>query len=210
MTAETTEISEGAEHTEPEPDMSGAGAREGAAAEDAAPAATPTLPGQTTSLIPDQTVLQQLLDQLQLKHTIDDEGDLLAPWADFRIYLMFRGSEEQQVFSVRTFYDRPFPPEDRPQLLEWVDEWNQRTLWPKVCTYTPDDGQIRLVGEVQTLIGTGVDPQHFVACTVSWIQGSLEFDRYLAQRLGLPFDGLGMPIEDGVAGPEQVPTETGE
>jgi hypothetical protein len=153
------------------------------------------LPEGAGPLIPDQEFVTQLLEQLQLKHTVDDEGDMVAPWQDFRVYFMFRGGQDEHLFSVRTFYDRPFPPEDKAKVLEWIDDWNQRTLWPKVCTYTPEDGQFRLVGEAQTLIGTGVDPQHFVACTVSWIQGSLEFDRFLAQQLGLPIDGLGLPID---------------
>ncbi|MEW2166955.1 YbjN domain-containing protein [Streptomyces sp. NPDC007084] len=135
-------------------------------------------------LVPDQDLVRQLLDQLQLKHSVDDEGDLVAPWEEYRMYFMFRGEGDEQVFSVRTFYDRPYPPEDKPKLYEWIDDWNRRTLWPKVCTFTPEDGQIRLVGEAQTLIGTGVDVQHFVSCTVSWVQGSIEFERHMLELLG--------------------------
>jgi hypothetical protein len=188
MEAETTNTPQGV-NTETQPVTATRGAEQ---------EAPPRLPREAAPLIPDQGFVEQLLDQLQLKHTLDEEGDLVAPWQDFRVYFMFRGSQDEHVFSVRTFYDRPFPAEDRPKILEWVDEWNQRTLWPKVCTYTPEDGQVRLVGEAQTLIGMGVDPQHFVACTVSWIQGCLEFDRFLAQKLGLPIDGLGLPIEGSV------------
>lgn len=140
-------------------------------------------------VIPNQDLIQQLLDQLQLKHTVDDEGDLVAPWEEYRMYFMFRGSDDERVFSVRTFYDRAYPPEDKPKLYEWIDDWNRRTLWPKVCTFTPEDGQVRMVGEAQTLIGTGVDPQHFVSCTVSWIQGSIEFERHITHLLGLDPEG---------------------
>ncbi|MEU6810456.1 YbjN domain-containing protein, partial [Streptomyces sp. NPDC046831] len=31
-----------------------------------------------------------LLDQMELKYVVDDEGDLAAPWEQFRTYFMFR------------------------------------------------------------------------------------------------------------------------
>ena len=63
--------------------------------------------GPAGPVVPDQDLVKQLLDQMELKYVVDDEGDLAAPWEEFRTYFMFRGEEEQQVFSVRTFYDRP-------------------------------------------------------------------------------------------------------
>ena len=122
---------------------------------------------------------------MELKYVVDDEGDLAAPWEQFRTYFMFRGEEEQQVFSVRTFYDRPHVIETKPQLLESIDDWNRRTLWPKVYSHTNDDGTVRLIGEAQMLIGTGVSLEHFVSSTVSWVRASIEFDRWLVEQLGL-------------------------
>ena len=63
--------------------------------------------GPAGPVVPDQDLVKQLLEQMELKYVVDDEGDLAAPWEEFRTYFMFRGEEEQQVFSVRTFYDRP-------------------------------------------------------------------------------------------------------
>ena len=100
---------------------------------------------------------------MELKYVVDDEGDLAAPWEQFRTYFMFRGEGDQQVFSVRTFYDRPHQIEAKPQLLESIDDWNRRTLWPKVYSHTHDDGTVRLIGEAQMLIGTGVSLEHFVS-----------------------------------------------
>ena len=70
------------------------------------------------AVVPDQDLVKQLLDQMELKYVVDDEGDLAAPWEEFRTYFMFRGEEDQQVFSVRTFYDRPHTIDEKPQLLE--------------------------------------------------------------------------------------------
>ncbi|MCC5032551.1 YbjN domain-containing protein [Streptomyces sp. WAC 00631] len=136
-------------------------------------------------VVPDQDLVKQLLEQMELKYVVDDEGDLAAPWDQFRTYFMFRGEEEQQVFSVRTFYDRAHEIGTKPQLLEAIDDWNRRTLWPKVYTHTNDDGTVRLIGEAQMLIGVGVSLEHFVSSTVSWVRASIEFDKWLVEQLGL-------------------------
>ncbi len=151
-------------------------------------------------VVPDQDLVKQLLEQMELKYVVDDEGDLAAPWEEFRTYFMFRGEAEQQVFSVRTFYDRPHPVEDRMKILESIDDWNRRTLWPKVYTHLHEDEQggatVRLIGEAQMLIGTGVSLEHFVSSTVSWVRASIEFDKWLVEQLGL---------ETGESGEDEKP-----
>ncbi|WP_165984095.1 YbjN domain-containing protein [Streptomyces sp. YIM 98790] len=142
----------------------------------------------TRPVLPDQELVQRLLDQMKLKYVVDKEGDLVAPWEKFRTYFMFRGEKQQRVFSVRTFYDRPHGVEDMPRLLETANEWNRRTLWPKVYTHTHDDGTVRFIGEVQMIIGTGVWLDHFLASTVSWIRASIEFDKWAVEQLGLAKD----------------------
>ncbi|MEU3221411.1 YbjN domain-containing protein [Streptomyces sp. NPDC006971] len=169
----------------------------------------PQAAGPEGPVVPDQDLVKQLLDQMELKYVVDDEGDLAAPWEEFRTYFMFRGEAEQQVFSVRTFYDRPHAADQRPVLLDAIDDWNRRTLWPKVYTHTheaeegSDDtgASIRLIGEAQMLIGTGVSLEHFVSSTVSWVRASIEFDKWLQERLGL------VPSEEkpeGADGTEQA------
>ncbi|MET3987084.1 YbjN domain-containing protein [Streptomyces sp. PvR034] len=148
----------------------------------------PQATGPAGPVVPDQDLVKQLLEQMELKYVVDDEGDLAAPWEDFRTYFMFRGEDEQQVFSVRTFYDRPHAIEDKHQLLEAIDDWNRRTLWPKVYSHTHDDGSVRLIGEAQMLIGTGVSLEHFVSSTVSWVRASIEFDKWLLEQFGLEKD----------------------
>ena len=48
--------------------------------------------------------------------------------------------EDEQIYAVRTFYDRPYTIDEKPQLFEALDDWNRRTLWPKIYTHTHDDG----------------------------------------------------------------------
>jgi hypothetical protein len=148
-------------------------------------------------IVPDQELVKRLLDQMELKYVVDDEGDLAAPWEEFRTYFMFRGEGDRQVYSVRTFYDRPHSIDDKPRLYEALDDWNRRTLWPKVYTHTHDDGSVRLIGESQMLIGVGVGVDHFVASTVSWIRAAIEFDTFLMEALGMAKDVMPEPEEGG-------------
>jgi hypothetical protein len=140
-------------------------------------------------VIPDQDLVKQLLEQMELKYLVDEEGDLAAPWEEFRTYFMFRGEDDQQVFSVRTFYDRPHPITDKGKVLDAIDDWNRRTLWPKVYSHIHEEGDgpptIRLIGEAQMLISMGVNLEHFVSSTVSWVRASIEFDKWLLEQFGL-------------------------
>ncbi|GGU78184.1 hypothetical protein GCM10010275_11060 [Streptomyces litmocidini] len=149
----------------------------------------PQAAGPAGPVVPDQDLVKQLLEQMELKYVVDDEGDLAAPWEEFRTYFMFRGEAEQQVFSVRTFYDRPHSADDRAKILDAIDDWNRRTLWPKVYTHLheEEDGSatLRLIGEAQMLIGTGVALEHFVSSTVSWVRASIEFDKWIVEQFGL-------------------------
>jgi hypothetical protein len=140
--------------------------------------------GPPPIVVPDQELVGQLLDQMQLKHFTDDEGDLTAPWDGFRVYYMFRG-EQKELFSVRAFYDRAHPIEMKAELLEAIDEWNRDTLWPKVYTHTHDDGVVRLIGEAQLIVGMGVNLDFFVATTANWTQSAVQFEQWLINRLGL-------------------------
>jgi hypothetical protein len=157
--------------------------------------------GPPPVIVPDQNLVKQLLDQMELKHAVDEEGDLLAPWEGFRIYYMFRG-EQKELYAVRAFYDRPHPIDKKAELVEALDEWNRETLWPKVYTHTHDDGVVRVIGESQMIIGMGVNINYFVAMTANWTQAAVTFDQWLAERLGLAkavddeSDGQDGPAED--------------
>ncbi|MEO3751542.1 YbjN domain-containing protein [Streptomyces sp. B6B3] len=175
----------GSASKKPEPDQQGdqaakpAAGQQPAAANQGGQPAAPTAP-----VVPDKALIKQLLDRMKLKHTEDKQGDVVAPWKSFRTYFMFRGENQQQVLSVRTFYDRPHTLDQKPELLESLDDWNRRTLWPKVYTHTSDEGTVRLIGEVQMLIGVGVALDHFVSSMVSWVRASIEFDKWLTEQLG--------------------------
>ncbi len=152
--------------------------------------------GPPPVVVPDQALVTQLLDQMQLKHVVDEEGDLTAPWDGFRVYYMFRG-DQKELFAVRAFYDRSYPLEDKGEILDLIDEWNRETLWPKVYTHTHEDGVVRLIGESQMIVGTGVNLEYFVTTTANWTQAAVGFEQWIVERLGLQKDIEGQEKADG-------------
>lgn len=58
---------------------------------------------------PSADLINQVLDELQVNHFTDDEGDICAPWDGFRVYFMLRG-DKHEIFTVRMFLDREFAP----------------------------------------------------------------------------------------------------
>jgi hypothetical protein len=152
--------------------------------------------GPPPIVVPDQNLVKQLLDQMQLKHVVDEEGDLVAPWDGFRVYYMFRG-EQKELFATRAFYDRPYTLEQKGEILDLIDEWNRETLWPKVYTHTHEDGIVRLIGECQMIIGTGVNIDYFITTTANWTQAAVGFEQWIVERLGLQDDIEGNGDTDG-------------
>ncbi|OIV36572.1 hypothetical protein BIV57_15565 [Mangrovactinospora gilvigrisea] len=133
---------------------------------------------------PDQDLIKQLLDQLELKYGVDEDGDLVAPYEGFRVVYMFRG-EQGELFMLRTYYDREFPIEERPTVLDALDQWNRDTLWPKAYTHTREDGKVFLATEYQLVTVNQVNLDFFVSNLASWMDASIRFDGWIAERLGL-------------------------
>ena len=133
---------------------------------------------------PDAALIGDLFEQVGIKYGTDEEGDTVASWPGFRVYAMFRG-DNKELFAVRAFYDRAYPLEEKQELLDLIDGWNRDSLWPKVYTHTNEEGVLRLVGEQQMVIPQGVNVDYFVASTMNWVQASIGFNTWLAERLGL-------------------------
>ncbi|MFD9458941.1 YbjN domain-containing protein [Streptomyces sp. NPDC059985] len=144
------------------------------------PAPPSAQPGSPPSLIPDAGLVRELLDQMELKHFLDDDGDVAVPWEHFRMYFTIQGEGQDRCFSLRTFYDRLPSADTRTDLREIIDDWNSRTLWPKVYTVGDDEGPVHLIGETQMLIGSGVFLEHFTFSMASWIQASIDFYDWLS------------------------------
>jgi len=130
---------------------------------------------------PTEALINQVLEELQVNHFTDEENDICAPWDGFRVYFMLRG-DRREIYTVRMFLDREFAPEQRPQILELLDEWHRQYFWPKVYTHE-HEGKLRLIGEAQLDCEPGINRDLFVFTTRAWISTCISFSNWLAEQL---------------------------
>lgn len=138
--------------------------------------------GRPAITIPSQATVKRVLQGLELRYSVDEDGDLLAPFANCRVYCMFRGGDEDRTFAVRTFHDTPFTINDKPALLDVVDEWHRRMFWPKAYSHTMDNGDVRVVSEVITPLVDALDEEYFTLCVSEWISAAVDFDHWLIKE----------------------------
>lgn len=99
-----------------------------------------------TLIIPTTPVLQQILDEFGLKHSIDDDGDLTVRWEKCSLYFFHYG-ERHEVLQARTYLNRRFSVETRSNVALMLDDWNRTKLFPKAYTVLPDDGFVGICAE---------------------------------------------------------------
>jgi len=103
-------------------------------------------PSGGTLVTPTVALVEQLLDEFGLKHSIDDDGDLAVRWEKCSVYFFFYG-ERREVLQARMYLNRRFDVEMRSTLALLLDEWNRTKLFPKAFTILPDDGMVGICAE---------------------------------------------------------------
>jgi hypothetical protein len=103
-------------------------------------------PDGGTMVSPTPPLVQQILDEFGLKHSIDDDGDLVVRWEKCSVYFFFYG-DRNEVLQTRMYLNRRFSVDVRGSLALMLDEWNRTKLFPKAYTVLPDDGMVGLCAE---------------------------------------------------------------
>jgi hypothetical protein len=103
-------------------------------------------PDGGTHVLPTVALVEQVLDEFGLRHSIDSDGDLAVRWEKCSIYFFFYG-EKNEVLQARLYLNRRFNVEDRGSLTLLLDEWNRTRLFAKAYTILPDDGMVGLCAE---------------------------------------------------------------
>lgn len=139
-------------------------------------------PGGTTFVTPTVAMIQQLLDEFGLKHSIDDDGDLTVRWEKCSIYFFFYG-ERREVLQARMYMNRRFDVEMRATLTLLLDEWNRTKLFPKAFTILPDDGMVGICAEQCHDFEAGVTRAQLKYAIGIWIDTLLRFCDWLEDQL---------------------------
>ncbi len=133
-------------------------------------------------MVPTTPLLQQLLDEIGLKHRIDADGDLTVRWANCSIFFFHYG-DDREVLQARLYLNRRFPVEMRPTLALALDDWNRTKLFPKAYTVLPDDGMVGICAEQCHDFERGATRDQIHHTVEVWIQTLLRFAEWIDEQM---------------------------
>jgi hypothetical protein len=139
-------------------------------------------PDGGTLVLPTRALAEQLLDEYGLKHSIDEDGDLVVRWEKCSLYLFFYG-EKREILQARLYLNRRFEVETRSALALLLDEWNRSKLFPKAYTVLPDDGRVGICAEQCYDFEAGVTRAQLKYTVGLWIDTLLRFADWVDEQV---------------------------
>jgi hypothetical protein len=139
-------------------------------------------PDGGTLTLPSVALVQQLLDEFGLKHSVDDDGDLTVRWERCSVYFFFYG-EKNEVLQARLYLNRRFSVDNRGTLALLLDEWNRTKLFPKAYTVLPDDGMVGVCAEHCFDFEAGVTRAQLKYTLGMWVDTLLRFTDWLDEQV---------------------------
>jgi hypothetical protein len=137
---------------------------------------------EATMVLPSTPLLQQILDEYGLKHSIDDDGDLTVRWEKCNVFFFYYG-EKKEVVQARLYLNRRFSVDLRPTVALMLDDWNRTKLFPKAYTVLPDDGAVGICAEQVFDFEAGVTREQLKYTIGVWIDTLLRFAEWVDEQL---------------------------
>jgi len=139
-------------------------------------------PDGGTEILPSVALVQQILDEFGLKHSVDDDGDLTVRWEKCSVFFFFYG-ERHEVLQARLYLNRRFSVDNRGTLALIVDEWNRTKLFPKTYTVLPDDGMVGICAEQCYDFEAGVTRAQLKYAIGMWVDTLLRFTDWVDEQV---------------------------
>ncbi|MEP6597917.1 MAG: YbjN domain-containing protein [Actinomycetota bacterium] len=136
----------------------------------------------STLIVPTTPVLQQILDEYGLKHSVDEDGDLAVRWEKCSVYFFHYG-ERHEVLQARTYLNRRFSVDTRAAVALMLDDWNRTKLFPKAYTVLPDDGFVGICAEQSFDYEMGVTRGQLKYTVGMWIDTLLRFVDWVDEQV---------------------------
>ena len=133
-------------------------------------------------VVPTTPLLQQILDEYGLVHSIDEDGDLTVRWEKCNVFFFYYG-DRKEVLQARLYLKRRFTVDLRPSIALLVDDWNRTKLFPKAYTVLPDDGVVGICAEQAYDFETGVTRQQLKYTVGVWIDTLLRFAEWVDEQV---------------------------
>ena len=139
-------------------------------------------PDGGTMVMPTMALVQQLLDEFGLKHSIDEDGDLVVRWEKCSVYFFFYG-QKKEILQARLYMNRRFDVDNRGALALLLDEWNRVKLFPKAYTVLPDDGRVGICAEQSHDFEAGATRGQLKYAVGLWIDTLLRFTDWVEEQV---------------------------
>ena len=139
-------------------------------------------PDGGTRVLPTLALVEQILDEYGLKHSIDDDGDLVVRWEKCSVFFFFYG-EDREILQARLYVNRRFDVDTRGTLALLLDEWNRIKLFPKAYTVLPDDGRVGICAEHCIDFDTGATRAQLKYAVGVWIDTLLRFTDWVDEQI---------------------------
>jgi hypothetical protein len=139
-------------------------------------------PRASTPVLPTLALVEQILDEYGLKHTIDDDGDLVVRWERCSVYVFFYG-ERREILQARLYLNRRFDVDDRGAIALLLDEWNRSKLFPKAYTVLPDDGLVGICAEQCYDFEAGAGREQIKYTIGLWLDTLLRFNDWIDEQV---------------------------
>jgi hypothetical protein len=142
----------------------------------------PGLPSGGTMVLPTLALIEQLLDEFGLKHSVDEDGDLVVRWEKCSVYFFFYG-QKREILQARLYMNRRFDVENRGAITLLLDEWNRVKLFPKAYTVLPDDGRVGICAEQVHDFEAGVTRSQLKYTIGLWVDTLLRFTDWVDEQV---------------------------
>jgi hypothetical protein len=139
-------------------------------------------PDGGTMVLPSLALIEQLLDEFGLKHTVDEDGDLVVRWEKCSVYFFFYG-QKREILQARLYMNRRFDVDNRGALTLLLDEWNRVKLFPKAYTVLPDDGRVGVCAEQVFDFEAGVTRGQLKYTVGLWVDTLLRFTDWIDEQV---------------------------
>jgi hypothetical protein len=139
-------------------------------------------PDGGTTVLPTVALVQQILDEFGLKHSLDDDGDLTVRWEKCSVFFFFYG-ERHEVLQARLYLNRRFSVDNRATIALLLDEWNRTKLFPKAYTVLPDDGMVGICAEQCYDFEAGVTRSQLKYAIGMWVDTLLRFTDWVDEQV---------------------------
>jgi hypothetical protein len=127
-------------------------------------------------------LVEQILDEFGLVHSLDSDGDLLVRWEKCSVFFFFYG-EQREILQARLYLNRRFDVDMRPALGLLLDDWNRSKLFPKAYTVLPDDGRVGICAEQAYDFELGVTRAQLKYTIGQWLDTLMRFADWVEEQL---------------------------